>query len=403
LTYRKELFAASKQKNIMNIKTALSLLAIATGFASACTAGESPQSLSDLRVQGALAFPQKAAKVLCDQPGLRFSVWNNDEFLFAQAVLWSDGDASLGKTDDNREIGDWADIMLDLDADGKATPQVDRVYSLNPWPGKEGLHYQICLGEGSTTGIQSDSKGRGVIRYVETSEGKKVRVDTYLIPMAEISRHVGDKIRICYWGYSPKPPLTVNSAGYERAGKDYYSYHIPHSKYHEYVLTKGGEIDAAKVPEGRKDISLAKRKNVSMPGVGKSAPEISAKEWINLKDQPTLAGLRGKVVVLEFWATWCGPCVEGIPHLNDLHEKLAGKNFQLLSFVEEGHKTMDKFLNKRRVKYPIGLESSSLEDYGISGIPHAFVIDQKGQIVWHGHTASPEMNEAISAALNEAK
>ena len=64
---------------------------------------------------------------------------------------------------------------------------------------------------------------------------------------------------------------------------------------------------------------------------------------------------------------------------------------------------MDRFLNKRRVEYPIGLESNSLEDYGISGIPHAFVIDQKGKIVWHGHTASPGMDDAISAAVNEAK
>jgi hypothetical protein len=68
------------------------------------------------------------------------------------------------------------------------------------------LHYQICLGEGVTTGIQGDSKGRGAIRYVKTSGGKKIRVDTYLIPMEEIHRHVSDKIRICYWGNSPKPP-----------------------------------------------------------------------------------------------------------------------------------------------------------------------------------------------------
>ncbi len=381
------------------------LMFVASTFVTtaADTTKTSPPSLADLRQNGAFAFPQKDATVLCDRPDLRFSVWNNDGYLFAQAVVWNDDDASLGKTDDNREIGDWSEFMLDVDADGKPTPHVDRDYLLNPWPGFEGLRYQICLGENTFTGIQSDSKGRGAIRYVETAEGKKVRVDTCLIPLEEIHRHAGDKIRICYWGFSPKPLLTVNSAGYERTGKVYYAHSIPRSQYHEYVLATGREIDAAQVPEGRSDISLSRRKNVPTPGIGEPAPEISAKEWINLVHPPTLATLRGKVVVVEFWATWCGPCVESIPRLNELLHKYAGRNFQLLSFAEEGHQTMDKFLSKRRIEYPIGLESPSLEDYGVTAIPHAFVVDQKGKIVWQGHTASVEMDEAISAALNEAK
>ena len=343
------------------------------------------------------------ATVFCENLDLRFSIWNNQEYLFAQTVLWNDDDSSPGKTDDNREIGDWSEVMLDLDADGKPTAHVDRDYMLNPWPHLGGLHYVICLGEGATTGIESDSKGRGAIRYLEFSDGKRVRVDSYLIPLAEISRKVGDKIRICYWGYSPKPALTVNSASYEHGGKNYYAYNLPVSKYHDFMLAKGREIDATKVPEGRNDISLSHRKNVTMPTVGQPAPDISAKEWVNLKAPPTLASLHGKVVVLEFWATWCGPCVEGIPHLNELQRKYAGKSFQLLTFVEEGHKTMDKFLKRTPVEYPIGLESAALQDYGISGIPHAFVVNQVGKILWHGDPAEPEMEKAISSALNEAK
>lgn len=383
--------------------TALTSLAV-VGICIVGSASEkAPISLAGLREGGAFEFPQKQATVLCDRPDLRFSVWNNQEYLFAQAVLWTDDDSALGKTEDNREIGDWSEVMLDLDADGKPTANVDRDYMLNPWPHLGGLHYQICLGERSSTGIESDSKGRGAIRYLDVSERNRVRVDTYLIPLVEISRRVGDKIRICYWGYSPKPALTVNSAGYERAGKPYYAYSVPLSQYHDYVLTKGGEVDVTKVPEGRNDISLSHRKNVPMPEVGQAAPEASAKEWINLKTPLTWASLRGKVVLLEFWATWCGPCVEGIPHLNELQRKYAGKNFQLLTFVEEGHQTMDKFLKRKAVEYPIGLESTSVEDYGINGIPHAFLISPDGKILWHGHPAEHEMETAIASALKEMK
>jgi cytochrome c biogenesis protein CcmG/thiol:disulfide interchange protein DsbE len=380
------------------------LLAVTVGFTCTGIAAEPPTSLSGLRANGAFGFPQKDATVLYDQPLLRFSVWNNGDYLFAQAVLWTDDDASLGQTPDKREIGDWSQLMLDLDADGEPTPNVDRDYLLNPWPGMEGMHYQICLGPGSTTGIKSDSKGHGAIRYVDLPDGKRVRVDNYLIPMSEISRDIGDKIRLCYWGSSPKPELTVNSAGYERAGgKAYYGYNIPYSKYQNFTLSAGGEIDATRVPEGRNDISLSHRKNVKMPEAGQAAPEISAKDWINLKTPPTLASLRGKVVLVEFWATWCGPCIECIPHLGELQQKYAGKNFQLLSFVEEGHETMDKFVLQHHVDYPIGLESGALENYGISGIPHAFVIDQNGRIIWHGNSASPELERVISSALETTK
>ena len=354
----------------------------------------------DLRRDGAFGFPQQAATVLCDRADLRFSICNDAEYLFAQAILWEDDDASPGKTEDNREIGDNSSLVLDLDTDGKPTPRLDRDYLLNPWPTLNGLHYSLWVTAGSTSGIQKDSRGRGAVRYLKLPNGKQARVDTFLIPLEELSRKAGEKIGICFFGRSMKPASTVNSVGYQPEGrKTYYAHHIPRTRFHEYALKAAGGIDPLQVPEGRNDISLAKEKTVPMPKVGEAAPELSAAKWINLKEPATLKSLRGKVVLAEFWATWCGPCIEAIPQLNALHEKYGGNKFQLLSFVEEGHLTMDRFLAKRTVKYPIGLESSSLDDYGITGIPHAFLIDRSGKVVWHGHSSSPEMEKAIEAEL----
>jgi RNA polymerase sigma factor (sigma-70 family) len=357
----------------------------------------------DVLRDGAFGFPQKEAKVLCDRPDLRFSVWNNADYLFAQAVLWNDPDASLGKTDDNREIGDNSTLMLDVDGDGKITGNVDRDYLLNPWPEMAGVYYQILYGGGGSSTLRKDSQGRGAIRYVKAGVSKPVRVDTYLIPMAEISRKPGEKIRLCFYVRSMKPDFVANSTEYKLAsGEHYYSYRISHRMYHEYALTNGHAIDALQVPEGREDPSLSKKKTVPMPKIGDLAPEISAREWINLKGPITLKQLRGKVVLVEFWASWCGPCIEAIPRLNELNEKYAGKGFQMLSFVQEGHKTLDRVLRGNEVKYPIGLESNSLDDYGITGIPQAFIIGRDGKVMWQGHVDSADMEDIISAELKKS-
>jgi thiol-disulfide isomerase/thioredoxin len=289
--------------------------------------------------------------------------------------------------------------MLDLDADQKPTKDVDRYYMLNPWPEFGGLRYSISRGGNVRTTMKSDSRGRGDIRYLEVAPGRRVRVDTYLIPLSELARKVGDKIRLCYYGKSPKPVLTVNSAGYQSGGKDYFAHSIPFSKYHDYVLVQGADIDPTEVPEGRKVFELSHSGNGKMPDVGQTAPEIAANGWINLEKAPTLAQLRGKVVALEFWATWCEPCITGIPRLNQLQSKYGPRNFQLLSFVHEGHTTMDKFLKDHKVEYPIGLESASLETYGITLIPQAFVLDKAEKIVWHGNPDGEEMGKAIAAAM----
>ena len=123
---------------------------------------------------------------------------------------------------------------------------------LNPWPNYTGLRYVIAKGPRSTTGIMSDSKGRGAIRYVVTPEGRKIRVDSYLIPLKEISRKVGDKIRLVYYGNSPQPDLTVNSVGYDPK-HPYYSFNIPMPIYHDYSLIRGDALSASQVPDGKHD------------------------------------------------------------------------------------------------------------------------------------------------------
>ncbi len=107
---------------------------------------------------------------------------------------------------------------------------------------------------------------------------------------------------------------------------------------------------------------------------------------------PTLAGdslrlsdLRGQIVVLNFWATWCAPCIEEIPELIKLHDELNPHGLTVLgvSLDEEGPDLIKPFTDRFGITYPIPLDDGAVaEAYGgIWALPTTYVIDAEGQIV----------------------
>jgi hypothetical protein len=239
------------------------------------TASSAPaMTLDELTLNGVFGFPQTEARVLCNRPALRVSVWNNEQYLVAQAVLWTIHDSSPDMSADRWKARHTSELWLDLDADGKMTAQVDREYQLGPQPYQSGMYYQICMGRGGRSGLKRDSQGWGAIRHIAIQAGKRslpgarpiysdymirfgelrnlVRVDTYVIPLAELNKKVGDKIRICYWGRSKKPLLTVSSLG------DEYNWVYTQNEGYfnmlssgEFRLARGHVIDVTEIPDGR--------------------------------------------------------------------------------------------------------------------------------------------------------
>ncbi|WP_321531983.1 TlpA disulfide reductase family protein [uncultured Desulfuromonas sp.] len=98
-----------------------------------------------------------------------------------------------------------------------------------------------------------------------------------------------------------------------------------------------------------------------------------------------LSELRGKVVVLNFWATWCPPCREEVPSMQQLHDMMSGTEFVMLAvnIEQDGRKTVPVFLQKNPVDFTILFDESGQvrKSYGVAKYPETFIIDPQGRIV----------------------
>ena len=115
---------------------------------------------------------------------------------------------------------------------------------------------------------------------------------------------------------------------------------------------------------------------------GDAAPPI---KLTTTAGQPiTLNNYKGYVLVMDFFATWCIPCKEAIPHLNSLKAKYGKQGLQVLGVsVDEGSdRDVKDFVAERRISYPVAIAGEEMQtQYGLRSIPTVFVINKKGVVV----------------------
>ena len=137
---------------------------------------------------------------------------------------------------------------------------------------------------------------------------------------------------------------------------------------------------------------------------GKPAPALSLTNWINSKPL-TLADLKGKIVVLDFWATWCGPCIASIPHNNELQKKYTdqGVVFIAVCAVNGGEK-MAETVKQHGIQYAVALDTGShgdtFEAYKADSYPDYYIIDRRGNLHW-GDIVNDDTEMAIQLLLND--
>jgi peroxiredoxin len=101
--------------------------------------------------------------------------------------------------------------------------------------------------------------------------------------------------------------------------------------------------------------------------------------------QISLADYRGRVVLINVWATWCPPCGQEMPSMQRLYEKFKGENFEILavSIDSEGREVVAPFMRKMNLTFPALLDPGEtiIPLYGITGVPESFIVDKDGILV----------------------
>lgn len=138
--------------------------------------------------------------------------------------------------------------------------------------------------------------------------------------------------------------------------------------------------------------------------VGDPAPDFSVALFDG--SHLTLSELRGKVVLLNFWATWCPPCRQELTRVQkDLIDRFAGRDFLFLP-VSRGEKRSDvaAFREKTGYTFPMGLDSTRTiyDRYATNFIPRNYLIDRDGQIITATIGYSPEEFDELIAAIERA-
>ena len=140
--------------------------------------------------------------------------------------------------------------------------------------------------------------------------------------------------------------------------------------------------------------------------VGKRAPEIQVSKWLNTKKGYSLAKCRGKVVLIDFWATWCPPCRVAMPHLQKVWEKYKDRGVIVIALTADDERRVASFIKQAGYTFPVALDDRGRTNraYNIRWIPHTFLIGADGKVIWDGNplAVKDKLDKMVEDALKKA-
>ena len=135
---------------------------------------------------------------------------------------------------------------------------------------------------------------------------------------------------------------------------------------------------------------------------GAPAPELNLP---GLKDAVNLAGLKGKVVYVDFWASWCGPCRQSFPFMNDLQARYRAQGLEILAVnLDARREDADKFLAAVPAQFTIAFDAKgdSARRFEVKGMPSSFLIGRDGKLVALHRGFKDDDRQQIEASIAQA-
>ncbi len=137
---------------------------------------------------------------------------------------------------------------------------------------------------------------------------------------------------------------------------------------------------------------------------GKPAPAWTLRDWKN-STPLNLADLKGKIVVIDFWATWCPACLGKIPHNNHLRKKYEAQGVVFIGVCSpDGAARLGQVVKERGIEYPVAVDQSetTFKRYRANSFPDHYIIDRAGNLRW-GDIVGEHIEKAVKILLAETK
>ncbi len=146
--------------------------------------------------------------------------------------------------------------------------------------------------------------------------------------------------------------------------------------------------------------------NLRFPNSSLLSTNTLAPDWELLNQNGVkrkLSEFRGKVVVLDFWATWCAPCVQAQPKLQSIHENYADVVVLGMNFNDKQNIDLNKYRSKKKLSYEMILNAEKIsKPYKVISLPTAYVVDKSGKIVYSGVGYSEKEEKLLILAIQKA-